>query len=98
MKLFYLEKKIMNNLRAHKISNLGYCPNVSNCGKRFECLDCKYLLPDIDLKDYYISQADKYLEIANQQNNLGDITNARDSFHRASLFAQLFNKLLENKE
>jgi len=94
----HLEKKIMNNLRAHKISNLGYCPNVAHCGNHFECLDCEYLLPDYDLKDYYISQADRYLEIAEKQNSLNDITNARDSFHRASLFAQLFNKVINNKE
>lgn len=92
-----LEKKIMNNLRAHKISNLGYCPNVAHCGNHFECLDCEYLLPDYDLKDYYISQADRYLEIAEKQNNLNDTTNARDSFHRASLFAQLFNKVINKK-
>lgn len=94
----HLEKKIMDNLRAHKISNLGYCPNVAHCGNHFECLDCEYLLPDYDLKDYYISQADRYLEIAEKQNNLNDTTNARDSFHRASLFAQLFNKVINNKE
>lgn len=93
----HLEKKIMSNLRAHKISNLGYCPNVAHCGNHFECLDCEYLLPDYDLKDYYISQADRYLEIAEKQNNLNDTTNARDSFHRASLFAQLFNKVINEK-
>lgn len=94
----HLEKKIMSNLRAHKISNLGYCPNVAHCGNHFECLDCEYLLPDYDLKGYYISQADRYLEIAEKQNNLNDTTNARDSFHRASLFAQLFNKVINCKE
>lgn len=92
-----LEKKIMSNFRAHKISNLGYCPNVSHCGNHFECLDCDYLLPDYDLKDYYISQADRYIEIAEKQTNLNDTANARDSFHRASLFAHLFNKVIKNE-
>jgi hypothetical protein len=92
------EKKIMSNPRSHKISNLGYCPNVAHCGNHFECLDCEYLLPDYDLKDYYMTQADRYLEIAEKQNDLNDMTNARDSFHRASLFAQLFNKVMNNKE
>lgn len=93
-----MEKKIMSNLRAHKISNLGYCPNVAHCGKHFECLDCEYLLPDNSLKNYYLSQADRYLEIAEKQNSVNDVTNARDSFHRASLFAQLFNKVISKEE
>lgn len=88
-----LETKLLSNFRAHKIPDLGYCPNVSSCGNHFECLDCDYLLPDYDLKDYYLEQVDRYFEIAEKQNTLDDITNARDSLHRATLFANLYNKV-----
>jgi hypothetical protein len=93
-----LEEKILSNLRAHKIPNLGFCPNISHCGNHFECINCEYLLPDVDLKSYYLEQADRYLEIAEKQHELNDSTNARDSFHRASLFAELFNKVVNNEE
>ena len=93
-----LEEKILSNLRAHKIPDLGFCPDISHCGNHFECIDCDFLLPDAELKSYYLEQADRYLEIAEKQHELNDSTNARDSFHRASLFAQLFNKVINHKE
>ncbi len=92
------EKRLLENPRAHKISDLGYCPNTAGCGNHYECLDCDDLLPDMELEEYYLKQVDRYLKIAEKQYETGDSTNATDSHHRASLFASLHNKLYSNKE
>lgn len=88
-----MQYKILTNPRAHKIANLGFCPDIRSCGHHLECLDCKDLIPDYDLKDYYLEQADRYLKISEKQFTINDKTNARDSYHRATLFAALYNKV-----
>ena len=91
------EKKLLEYPRAHKISDLGYCPNTAGCGNHFECLDCDDLVPDKALEEYYLEQVDRYLKITERQYELGDNTNAKDSHHRATLFAVLYNKLHSNE-
>jgi hypothetical protein len=90
------EKKLLENPKAHKISDLGYCPNTVGCGNHYECLDCDDLVPDKELEEYYLEQVDRYLKITEKQYELGDNTNAKDSHHRATLFAVLYNKLHSN--
>ncbi len=92
------EANLLANPRAHKISNLGYCPDVTSCGNHLECLDCPDLIPDADLESYYLDQVDRYLKIAEKQYEMKDDTNARDSHHRAALFASLYNKIQAGKE
>lgn len=92
------EKKLLENPKAHKISNLGYCPNTAGCGNHYECLDCDDLVPDKELEEYYLEQVDRYLKITEKQYEMGDQVNAKDSYHRASLFAALYNKLSSSKD
>jgi len=92
------EKKLLKNPKAHKISNLGYCPNTAGCGNHYECLDCDDLVPDKELEEYYLEQVDRYLKITEKQYETGDQVNAKDSYHRASLFAALYNKLSSSKD
>lgn len=92
------EKRLLENPRAHKISNLGFCSDVSGCGNHFECLDCDDLIPDKDLEEYYLDQTDRYLNVTKKQIEMEEMTNARDSHHRASLFASLYNKVQVNKK
>ena len=92
------EKKLLENPKAHKISNLGYCPNTAGCGNHYECLDCDDLVPDKELEKYYLEQVDRYLKITEKQYETGDQVNAKDSYHRASLFAALYNKLSSSKD
>lgn len=92
------EESLLKNPRAHKIADLGYCPDVASCGNHLECLDCDDLIPDADLEEYYLEQVDRYLKIAEKQFELGDETNARDSHHRAALFASQYNKVQVGKE
>lgn len=91
------EKKLLANPRAHKISNLGFCPDASGCGNHFECLSCSDLIPDADLEGYYLEQTDRYIKITEKQSEIGDTANARDSHHRASLFISLYNKIVDNR-
>ncbi|MDM5271206.1 hypothetical protein PGH07_03365 [Sulfurovum sp. zt1-1] len=92
------EANLLENPRAHKIANLGYCPDIAGCGNHLECLDCSDLIPDADLEGYYLDQVDRYLKIAEKQYEMEDKTNARDSHHRAALFASLYNKIQSRKE
>ena len=88
-----LEIRIMNNPRAHKLPDMGYCPDVNHCGNHFECLGCNNLIPDKDLENYYFEQACFYLEKTKNQEVTGDKINARDNLHRATLFNQLWQKV-----
>lgn len=92
------EKSLLANSRAHKIGDLGYCPDVVNCGNHLECMDCSDLIPDKELEAYYLEQVDRYLKIAEKQYEMDDMTNARDSHHRAALFASLYNKIQSGEE
>ncbi|MCL4432039.1 MAG: hypothetical protein M1300_06945 [Epsilonproteobacteria bacterium] len=94
----YLSFHSSGKIRAHKIGDLGYCPDVANCGNHLECLDCNDLIPDADLESYYLEQADRYLKIAEKQFSIGETINAKDSLHRASLFASLYNKVQNRKD
>ncbi len=92
-----LEKKLLENPRAHKIPDLGFCPDVMGCGNHLECIGCDDLIPDGGLEEYYLEQTDRYLKIAEKQLEMGDKINARDSHHRATLFASLHNKVQDNR-
>ncbi|MBA1438002.1 MAG: hypothetical protein FAF05_03270 [Epsilonproteobacteria bacterium] len=55
-------------------------------------------MPDKELEEYYLEQVDRYLKITEKQYETGNQVNAKDSYHRASLFAALYNKLLSSKD
>lgn len=88
-----LEKRILSNPRAHKLPDMGYCPDVAHCGNHFECLGCKDLIPDKELEDYYYEQASVYLEKTRNQELIGEKINARDNLFRATLFNQLYQRV-----
>lgn len=87
------QNKLQENPRAHKIANLGFCSDVSGCGNHFECLDCSSLVPNPDLREYYLDQTDRYIKITEKQLEIGDTAKAKDSHHLAALFASLYNKV-----
>ena len=88
-----LEKRILSDPRAHKLPDMGYCPDVAHCGNHFECLGCKDLIPDKELEDYYYEQASVYLEKTRNQELIGEKINARDNLFRATLFNQLYQRV-----
>ncbi|BFU78780.1 hypothetical protein ALC152_19950 [Arcobacter sp. 15-2] len=93
-----MEKKIIQNPLAHKLPNMGYCSYENNCGQHYDCLDCKYLLPDYNLLEYYqetaLNQLKKAAYWAEKENKLFE----KDSLHRATLFTKLYEKVLLAKE
>lgn len=42
-----LEKRLLTNIRAYRINELGICSDITGCeGKIFECFDCDLFVPD----------------------------------------------------
>lgn len=51
-----LEKRLLNNLRAHRVRG-GICSDITGCkSDMWNCLECKFFVPDAEQRDYYIEQ------------------------------------------
>ena len=51
-----LEKRLLKNLRAHRVRG-GICSDITGCkSDMWNCLDCKFFVPDAEQKEYYIEQ------------------------------------------
>ncbi|PHS30372.1 MAG: hypothetical protein COA82_11475 [Alkaliphilus sp.] len=51
-----LEKKLLRNIRAHRV-NGGICTDITGCkSDMFNCLDCKHFAPDHENLDYFKDQ------------------------------------------
>lgn len=51
-----LEKRLLKNLRAHKVRG-GICSDVTGCkSDMWNCLECGFFVPDAAQKEYYIEQ------------------------------------------
>ena len=51
-----LEKKLLRNIRAHRV-NGGICTDITGCkSDMFNCLDCKRFAPDHENLDYFKEQ------------------------------------------
>ena len=51
-----LEKRLLKNLRAHRVRG-GICSDITGCKSDMRnCLDCKFFVPDAEQKEYYIDQ------------------------------------------
>jgi hypothetical protein len=59
-----LEKRLLRNLRAHKVRG-GICCDITGCkSDMWNCLDCGFFVPDADQIDYYETQIDSWCEKA----------------------------------
>lgn len=94
----FMEKKILESPLSHKLPDMGYCSYENQCGKHYECLDCDYLIPDYDLKEYYRETAMNQLRKADYWENKGNNLYYRDSIHRATLFTKLHEKVLKHEK
>jgi len=55
-----LEKRLLKNIRAHRVPG-GICSDITGCkSDMFFCLDCDSFVPDADQLDYYAAQADSW--------------------------------------
>ena len=51
-----LEKRLLKNLRAHRVRG-GICSDITGCkSDMWNCLECKFFVPDAEQRDYYIEQ------------------------------------------
>jgi len=58
-----LEKRLLSNIRAHRIKNLGICSDITGCESNlFECLDCDFLVPDANDLPYFEEQVRNFEE------------------------------------
>lgn len=49
-----VESRLLKNLRAYQIKDMGICSDITGCKSGiFECLDCSYFVPDADKLDYF---------------------------------------------
>ena len=52
-----LEKRLLRNLRTHKVRG-GICSDVTGCkSDMWNCLDCEFFVPDAEQLEYYQEQA-----------------------------------------
>jgi len=87
-----LEKRLLKNIRAHKILG-GICGDITGCkSDMFFCLDCKHFIPDAEQLDYFVSQADSWLLKAKQFSEFQRIkSNAEEN---ARLFKAVAEKIV----
>lgn len=90
----YIEQQIIKNPLAYKLPDLGYCTYENKCGKHFDCLECEYLLPDVNLLEFYRLTALKQLEKSEFWIQKGNNIYTKDNLHRATLFTKLYEKSL----
>lgn len=51
-----LEKRLLKNLRAHRVRG-GICSDITGCkSDMWNCLECKFFIPDAEQRNYYIEQ------------------------------------------
>lgn len=87
-----LEKKLLRNIRAHRV-NGGICTDIIGCkSDMFSCLDCKHFAPDHENLDYFKDQVISWEKKIEQFENLPIVSqNARKN---AKLFQGVVNKII----
>lgn len=92
------EEKIIKNPLAHKLPNMGFCSFENECGTHYDCLECEYLIPDLELMEYYRETALEQIKKSEYWEKKGNNLYQRDSLHRATLFTKLYEKILLIKD
>lgn len=93
----HIEKKIMEKPLAFRLPEMGFCSYENKCGSHFDCLECKYLIPDVDLKEYYRSTAIKEFNKSEYWSQKKNDLLSKDHFYRATLFAKLYETICMNE-
>ncbi|MDH4162352.1 MAG: hypothetical protein OEW15_06635 [Nitrospirota bacterium] len=88
------EMKLLRNPRAYRIGKLGICSDITSCkGDLFECLDCDFLVPDAENKDYYMEQCAIWLERASLHLEKGNKSLAEHAQGMSNLFQSQVDKI-----
>ena len=87
-----LEKRLLKNLRAHKVPG-GICGDVTGCkSDMWNCLECGHFIPDTDQLPYFREQAAAWLEKSEHFSKFPAIH--ANALRNAGLFEKMVVKLL----
>jgi integrase len=89
-----LEKRLLGNLRAHKVRG-GICSDITGCeSDMWNCLDCRFFVPDAAQLGYYEEQAALWREKCARFSNFPVIKG--NSERNAELYERVIKKLKED--
>jgi hypothetical protein len=87
-----LEKKLLRNIRAHRV-NGGICTDIIGCkSDMFHCLDCKDFAPDYENLDYFKGQVISWEKKIEQFENLPMVS--QNAKKNAKLFQEVVDKII----
>jgi hypothetical protein len=87
-----LEKRLLKNLRAHKVPG-GICGDVTGCkSDMWDCLECGHFIPDRDQLSYFEEQASAWRSKADRFSDFPAIH--ANALRNADLFERIAAKLL----
>lgn len=86
-----LEKRLLRNIRAHRIPG-GICSDITGCkSDMFHCLECESFIPDAEQRAYFEIQADAWLEKAEKFRQFPIIR--ANALKNAELFQKVIKKI-----
>lgn len=89
-----LEKRLLKNLRAHKVRG-GICSDITGCkSDMWDCLGCSFFVPDADQTAYYEEQAALWREKCERFSNFPIIKGNAEK--NAKSFECILKKLRED--
>ena len=91
-----LEKRLLKNIRAHKIPG-GICSDITGCkSDMFHCLECESFIPDAGHVDYFEKQTEAWLEKAEKFSQFPIIRS--NALKNAELFRRMMEKIKQAEE
>ena len=89
--------QILKRPFAHKIGRLGVCSDISNCpSEMFECLSCKYFIPNADEIKYFQEQVDQWGEKLKKCSNQPFVK--ENAIYNLNLNKQIVERILKETE
>lgn len=86
-----LEKRLLKNIRAHRVPG-GICGDVTDCkSDMWNCLTCKYFIPDGSQITYYEEQIAVWLEKAKRFEQMPMVRD--NAIRNAGQFEAILNKI-----
>lgn len=87
--------RIMAKPFAKRIHNLGICSDIRNCDKdRFACIDCPYLVPEIEDLDYIKHERKEWCQKLEKAEKLGMEYFADNCRFNIDRYDKLINRIL----
>ena len=90
-----LEKRLLKNLRAHKVRG-GICSDITGCkSDMWNCLECTFFVPDMEQLDYYEEQATLWREKSIRFSNFPIIKGNAE--RNTGLYEEILKKLKDGE-